>query len=425
MKLEQNEEKFDHMQNLKQSSLYRNFSGLQLEIKKLYLKLFEQNIQESVQQQNQPQIEVSQSYIEYINSEYQTYLQDLKQQDIQISQYQIEQTFFQNQDQINPYSNGKNYQNDETKSQNKVIKFINEGNLDLYQQSNLFKETVQTDIIKHNDKVIMRLKMFWMITITDEQEIVQERFPYYLKFKNENNNYKYNQNISDPEFRILSTYNMLLNTNIIDGYMNYLQIQDELRYFSLPSRERKNYQRLIIFPSSLIANCTLKQFEIQDQEHVKRKFICLFLEHIKQFSAIQYKFWLIYKKIGIVINSSNFHWQFLEVKVDERLLILYDSMFNSLSYKVELFFNTVFQTLTKDQYFKFEVLNKKDFPKQKDGSSCGYYTCIAANYLSQFQNNSFLQYKFLQKMRQELLDLFFPDKKIEKNDFQMKQSNQC
>ncbi|CAD8193664.1 unnamed protein product [Paramecium octaurelia] len=408
---EQNGENFDQMENLKQSQLYKSFSDLQLEIKKKYLKLFEQNIQESIQQQNQTQIEVTQSFIEYINSEYQTYLQDLKQQDIQISQYQIELTSIQNQDQINPNDNGRNYQNDDTKQQSKVIKFINEGNLDLYQQSNLFKEAVQTDIIKLNDKVIMRLKLFWMVTITDEQEIVQERFPYYLKFQNENNNYKYNQNISDPEFRILSNANKLLNTNIIDGYINYLQIQDELRYFSLPSRERKNYQRLIIFPSSLIANCTLKQFEITNQEHVKRKFVCLFLEHIKQFSAIQYKFWLIYKKIGIVINSSNFHWQFLEVKVEERFLILYDSMFNNLSYKVELFFNTVFQTLTKDQNFYFKVLNKQDFPKQKDGSSCGYFACIAANYLSQFQNHSFPSYKILPSMRHELQDLFFPKQK--------------
>lgn len=68
----------------------------------------------------------------------------------------------------------------------------------------------------------MILKMFKIITFKDDEEIIEERFPYFLKYKDEKNNYKYNQIISSPEYNILSDSRNTLNTNIIDGYMNYL-----------------------------------------------------------------------------------------------------------------------------------------------------------------------------------------------------------
>ncbi|CAD8097822.1 unnamed protein product [Paramecium primaurelia] len=417
MKCEDNKDNSDEIQRLKQSYLYRNFCGLQLEIKQIYLKLFEENIQQAIQQQNQKQIEISEkqieisekqieiseNYIEYINSEYQIYIQDLQQQNIEPNEYLLEYHYIPIEDEI--FIQSKNN-----------IKFINQGDLDFYEQSNLFKKTIQIDTIKFNNKNIMHLKQFQIITYQDKQEIVQERFSYFLKFKDEKDNYKYNQNISDPEFRILNNPKMMLNTNIIDGYMNYLQIQDEINYFSLPPSKRKQYKRLILFPSSLITNCILRQQEPKKQEFIKSKFLCLFLEQIKQFSAIQYKFWRIYQKIGFVVNSSNFHWQFIEVKVDDRLLVLYDSQFTHLSSQVVFFFNTVFQALTKDMNFQFQVEKKQNFLKQWDGTSCGYYACIAANYLSQLQLDENIRYKIMTQMRFELLELFFPNRNLTIND---------
>jgi hypothetical protein len=75
-------------------------------------------------------------------------------------------------------------------------------------------------------------------------------------------NIKYNYNIGNSETDILIASNKMLNSNIINAYMNHLMIEDEKHYFSLGKECRMHYERLYIFNSEFITDCAVETSNI-------------------------------------------------------------------------------------------------------------------------------------------------------------------
>lgn len=67
---------------------------------------------------------------------------------------------------------------------------------------------------------------------------------------------------------------------MIDGYANYLSGNDEKKYFKLSKIERQMYERLYIFTSDFITNCSL------NSEPLKAKWLLLMLEKLQNFKTI-------------------------------------------------------------------------------------------------------------------------------------------
>ncbi|CAK66217.1 unnamed protein product (macronuclear) [Paramecium tetraurelia] len=211
----------------------------------------------------------------------------------------------------------------------------------------------------------------------------------------------YNQQIGINDRNILLKSDSFVTSSIINAYASYLQARDENYYFSLNKNERIKHKRLFIFKSDFLTNCNLNERTASFDKKVKY----LIMEYFQDFKVIQYQFWLIYKKIAFIVNSNNIHWYLAVLDFQDGILKIYDSQPKQQSYYNQL--NTLlsqqFSYLSK-QEIKFTTVVCPTWVRQQDHYSCGYHTCIALEYLSQYTaQNQLLTLEEIKKILRKLL----------------------
>ncbi|CAD8060775.1 unnamed protein product [Paramecium primaurelia] len=204
----------------------------------------------------------------------------------------------------------------------------------------------------------------------------------------QNNQYKYNKFINDKDINSITDKNQL-RPNIVNGYIQYLQQLDEQLYWDTPPQKREKFQRTIIFQST----CQLDKYNE-------------FKQLIKQFRFV--KFWLIYKKIGFVIEHNPNHWYFVEVQIteDEFNINIYDSIkcsdafYQNIKHKL----TQLFQKLLNHK-LQSKLIIKDNIPQSYNTYDSAVYTCIFARMLRCNCRNKALIMSTSQ-MRSDLLKLF-------------------
>ncbi|CAD8145595.1 unnamed protein product [Paramecium pentaurelia] len=203
-----------------------------------------------------------------------------------------------------------------------------------------------------------------------------------------NEQYKYNKFINDKDLNSIRDTNQL-RSNIVNGYIQYLQQLDEKLYWDTPPHKREKFERTIIFQS----NCQLDNYDE-------------FTQLIKQFRFV--KFWLIYKKIGFVIEHNPNRWYFVEVQIteDEFNINIYDSIKCSKAFysKITLQLTQLFQRLLNHN-LEAKVIIKDNIPQSYNTYDSAVYTCIFARMLRCNCRNKVLNLSPSQ-MRSDLERLF-------------------
>ncbi|CAD8127619.1 unnamed protein product [Paramecium sonneborni] len=196
---------------------------------------------------------------------------------------------------------------------------------------------------------------------------------------------KYNQIIGQKDEQLLKQSGNFVTSNIVDSYANYL-------YFSLKADDRKMYKRTFIFCSDFITNCTIKK----EKNEVK----CI---NFGISTKIQF-LWQITIYIGFCVK----------LDLDSNTLEIYDSIrkMPSAYERLQNFLQTIFSEIKRNQQtFMIKII--ENFPQQQDWYSCGYFSCIALNYLckSQINMGCDVQEKYISKgeMKQILKDLLIED----------------
>ncbi|CAD8213728.1 unnamed protein product [Paramecium octaurelia] len=267
------------------------------------------------------------------------------------------------------------------------------------------------DEILESNKLIMKLS-FDKIEIYDKNGNLKETkksFPF--SSKNQPKDLKYNAIFGQKDYLLLKSTGLWVTSNIVDSYANYLRLVDEDEYFSLTVENRKKYKRTYIFCSDYITNCSI------NTEFNKEKCLTLFYEQLSNFESIQYQFWQIYQNIIFVVNL-NFHWFCVKLDLENFVMEIYDSLYsNTTKYeRLQFLFQTIFsEVMFKKPKFKIKIV--MEFPKQSDSYSCGYFSCIALNYLNrkQFNLDQYVEEEqrqtFISKaeMKQKLRDLLIED----------------
>ncbi|CAD8166599.1 unnamed protein product [Paramecium octaurelia] len=204
----------------------------------------------------------------------------------------------------------------------------------------------------------------------------------------QNNNYKYNKLINDKDLNSITDKNQL-RPNIVNGYIQYLLQLDEQLYWNTPPQKREKFQRTIIFQStSSLEDCDK------------------FQQLIKQFRFV--KFWLIYQKIGFVIEHDHNHWYFVQVLIteDEFIIYVYDSIkcskpfYDNIKHKL----TKLFQKLLNHKLDPNLVI-KENIPQSYNTYDSAVYTCIFARMLRCNCRNKQLSMNPSQ-MRSDLQKLF-------------------
>ncbi|CAD8075816.1 unnamed protein product [Paramecium sonneborni] len=204
----------------------------------------------------------------------------------------------------------------------------------------------------------------------------------------QNEHYKYNRLINEKDINSISDKNQL-RSNIVNGYIQYLQQLDEQLYWDTPPHKREKFQRTIIFQST----CPLDNY---DQ----------FKQIIKQFRFV--KFWLIYKKIGFVIEHNPNHWYFVEVQLTEEEfnINIYDSIKCSKAFYNQIKFQLshLFKKLLNHR-LDAKLIIKDNIPQSYNTYDSAVYTCIFARMLRCNCKNKVLNLS-PQQMRSDLEKLF-------------------
>ncbi|CAD8113065.1 unnamed protein product [Paramecium sonneborni] len=187
-------------------------------------------------------------------------------------------------------------------------------------------------IIKQsNNKVVMNLQMFQIDFIHKNEKKIRKTVYCQSDFEDNKDEkklkkqqtfpfIKLNQQIGKQEDQLLNQTGKFWTSSMIDAYANYLNGNDEKYYFSLSKQQRQCHQRLYIFTSDFITNCSL------GSNPSKEKLLLLILEKLEYFKKIQYQFWIIYQKIVFVVNQNNIHWYLVTVDLNERFIYVYDSL---------------------------------------------------------------------------------------------------
>ncbi|CAD8181947.1 unnamed protein product [Paramecium octaurelia] len=273
------------------------------------------------------------------------------------------------------------------------------------------------DEIRDNQcRIKMQLKRFELILFekgVQKQQKKNERFEkdYQISVSIENGRYVmqkptypfiiYNQQIGQKDRQALLNSKLFLTSSILNAYANYLQVRDENYYFSLNKNERIKHKRLFIFNSDFLTNCNLNDKTAQIQDKV----LYLMLQYLQDFQVIQYQFWLIYKKIAFVVNSNNVHWYLAVLDFQDGILKIYDSLPQSSS-SYNILNNLLSQSFSKlsQQNITFTTVVCPTWVRQQDHYSCGYHTCIALEYLSQYTaQNQLLTLEEIKKILRKLL----------------------
>ncbi|CAD8064915.1 unnamed protein product [Paramecium sonneborni] len=200
--------------------------------------------------------------------------------------------------------------------------------------------------------------------------------------------YKYNKLINEKDLNSINDKNQL-RPNIVNGYIQYLQQLDEQLYWDTPPHKREKFQRTIIFQSS-------SPLDNYDE----------FKQLIKQFRFV--KFWLIYKKIGFVIEHNPNRWYFVEVQLteDEFNIIIYDSIKCSKVFydQIKHQLSQLFQKLLNHR-LEAKLIIKDNIPQSYNTYDSAVYTCIFARMLRCNCRNKVLNMSPSQ-MRSDLQKLF-------------------
>ncbi|CAK83686.1 unnamed protein product (macronuclear) [Paramecium tetraurelia] len=276
-----------------------------------------------------------------------------------------------------------------------------------------FEKSIQSnfDEILESNKLIMKIS-FDKIEIYDKDgnlKEIKKSFPF--SSKHQSKDIMYNAIFRSKDFLILKSTGMWLTSNIVDSYANYLRLADEQKYFTSEVEVRKKHRRTYIFCSDYITNCSI------NTEFNKEKWLTLFYEQLSNFESIQYQFWKIYQNIIFVVNQ-NFHWFCAKLDLEESIIEIYDSLYsNPEKYeRLILLFQTIFsEVMSTIPIFKIKII--REFPRQSDYNSCGYFSCIALNYLTEKQFNTEQQveekqgqkYISKQEMKKILRELLIED----------------
>ncbi|CAK69798.1 unnamed protein product (macronuclear) [Paramecium tetraurelia] len=205
----------------------------------------------------------------------------------------------------------------------------------------------------------------------------------------QNNHQKYNKLINDKDLNSITDKNQL-RANIVDGYIQYLQQLDEQLYWDTPPQKREKFQRTIIFQST----CSL-----EDSNQFQKKLL-------RQFGFVQ--FWLIYKKIGFVIEHDHNHWYFVKVSITEDKFIIY--VYDSIKCS-RPFYENIKHKLTKlfqillNRKLQPNLVIKENIPQCYNNYDNAVYTCIFAIMFRSNCRNKLLKMSPLE-MRSELRKLF-------------------
>ncbi|CAD8212800.1 unnamed protein product [Paramecium pentaurelia] len=257
------------------------------------------------------------------------------------------------------------------------------------------QEQKNYDEILEFDKLIMKLSLD-TIEIYDQKGVLQESKKS-LPFSDthQSKSIKYNHIFGQKDFKLLQSTGMFVTSNIVDSYANYLMLEDEKVYFSLKAEDRKKYKRTYIFCSDYITNCSI------NVGNNKYKWLTLFYEQLNNFESIQYQFWHIYQNIIFVVNH-NFHWFCIQLDLKKDIMEIYDSIPKSLTaYQCfQVLFQTIFSEIMKIKP-EFKIKINKEFSQQKDSYSCGYFSCIALNYLYYKQQQ--MEQQIEKKQRQKFI----------------------
>ncbi|CAD8173262.1 unnamed protein product [Paramecium pentaurelia] len=286
---------------------------------------------------------------------------------LQQNQQLIKKQIQQSSNQIN-----KNFNTSKQKNFDQIID--KKGNLKM--KLKRFKLILFEDGIKQQSKKNQRLEEDYQNSLDNENRklsISEQSYPII----------KYNQQIGLNDKDILLKSNLFLTSSIINAYSNYLQAKDEHYYFSLNKDERIKHKRLFIFNSDFLTNCNLELYHKNNE-----KAFYLILQYLQDFKVIQYQFWLIYQKIAFIVNSKNIHWYLAVIDFKDGCLKIYDSLPKHPNYYNSLnnLLSSLFQKLSQ-QFVQFVIFVCPTWNKQQDHYSCGYHTCIALEYLSQYVAN--------------------------------------
>ncbi|CAD8184062.1 unnamed protein product [Paramecium pentaurelia] len=170
---------------------------------------------------------------------------------------------------------------------------------------------------------------------------------------------KYNQQYSIKDMDILKSETSWFTSSIIDGLVQYLNIQQE-NY--LKNFFKKNTKRYLFCPSYLYTNMSKDRIENN---------LITYQNYILEYQPINFNLKPLFSRIYFAINKNNTHFFLIYVDLPSKSLNIVDSIS-----KVESFYQTeieIFQNLFQQQITSIELIS---CIQQRNGYDCGPYTCL-------------------------------------------------
>ncbi|CAD8090113.1 unnamed protein product [Paramecium primaurelia] len=224
--------------------------------------------------------------------------------------------------------------------------------IDQNEQQNEVKIDIQQTEVPKKKKII----------IYEDGELVQND-------KNKNQNLttfvsqpfwiKYNQQYSIKDMDILRSETSWFTSSIIDGLVQYLNIQQE-NY--LKNFFKKDTKRYLFCPSYLYASMSKDKIENN---------LITYQNYILEYQPINFNLKTLFSRIYFAINKNNTHFFLIYVDLPSKSLNIVDSIS-----KVENFYQTeieIFQNIFQQQITSIEL---KSCIQQRNGYDCGPYTCL-------------------------------------------------
>ncbi|CAK89979.1 unnamed protein product (macronuclear) [Paramecium tetraurelia] len=170
---------------------------------------------------------------------------------------------------------------------------------------------------------------------------------------------KFNQQYCTKDMEILKKETVWFTSSIIDGLVEYLNIQMENQLINFLKKDVKRY---LFCPSYLYTN--MSQDRIQNN-------LIIFQNHILEFEPIDFNLTPLFQRVYFAINKSKSHFFLLYIDFPSKSLNIVDSIQkkeNAYSTEIKIFQNIFQQQITSTNFISCT--------QQRNGYDCGPYTCL-------------------------------------------------